>query len=260
MTLSRVVICKICGNEYKQIHPNHLRKHGITLQKYKQQYLNEPTMSDYLINLRRNLRLKDWEDSKYRERMLRLMHSPDRLEKITRTLCPIMLKKWEDPEYRKNTLAVLHSPEARRRQLEAIKTPRYKANMRTKLRQACSTLEARNRLARTRGLASIRPTKPELIFTAIIVEYNPPFKYVGDGSFLIGSKNPDFIDTLGSKKAVEIFGNYWHTENDEERRKLEFAKLGWDCLVIWEKELGALPPKLIVQRVLDFLLRVDRNA
>lgn len=70
------------------------------------------------------------------------------------------------------------------------------------------------------------------------------FEFVGDFSFWIGGKNPDFINK-NSKKIIELFGNYWHSKEitgvDElihERQRIKhFDKFGYKTLIIWENEI-----------------------
>ena len=82
-----------------------------------------------------------------------------------------------------------------------------------------------------------RPTNPEKKLIRIIEKYNLPFKYTGDGKFWIGRMNPDFISTNKEKICIEVFGRYWHTEDDIEKRSKYFAKYGWKMIVFWEDEL-----------------------
>lgn len=68
-----------------------------------------------------------------------------------------------------------------------------------------------------------------------------PFAY--NTKFRIGRWLPDFIAVDGSKRLIEVFGEYWHTRradsptDTEEGRKVAFSELGYDLLVIWENEL-----------------------
>ena len=57
----------------------------------------------------------------------------------------------------------------------------------------------------------IKPNNLEKKIIELINKYNLPFTYTGDGSFIIGRVNPDFIEINGHKLALEVFGNYWHT-------------------------------------------------
>lgn len=93
-----------------------------------------------------------------------------------------------------------------------------------------------------------KPTKPERKLGNIIKKNKFPFRYVGDGSVCIGSLNPDFIETNGRKKVIEVFGKAFHNPETsfvsvhdcqtEEGRKAAFAKRGFDCLIIWDDELN----------------------
>ena len=88
----------------------------------------------------------------------------------------------------------------------------------------------------------IRPNKPEKIFIELIEKNKLPFKYVGDGSYMVENKNPDFISN-DENYIIEIFGDYYHDEN---RRKLFYSRTyngtiqyykekGYKILIIWEK-------------------------
>lgn len=67
-------------------------------------------------------------------------------------------------------------------------------------------------------------------------EFSNQWKFVGDWSFNIGTKCPDFISCQG-KKVIELWGNYWH-RNDNPRDRIEYFKqYGYDCLIIWAHEL-----------------------
>lgn len=65
-----------------------------------------------------------------------------------------------------------------------------------------------------------------------------PFKYVGDGSFKIDGKCPDFIYEE-KNLIIEFFGELWHEKTDEQKRVDFFKQLGWNCLVIWGRDLGS---------------------
>jgi very-short-patch-repair endonuclease len=83
-----------------------------------------------------------------------------------------------------------------------------------------------------------RPTSLEKRFIEFIKKYNLPFAYCGDGSLLIGHKNPDFYETNGRKICIEVRDEFFRKpENYEQERIEHFAKYGWKCIVIWDKEL-----------------------
>lgn len=90
-----------------------------------------------------------------------------------------------------------------------------------------------------------KPNKKEQMIIDLINKNNLPYKYVGDGKLIIGSKNPDFI-YKNKSKIIEIFGSYWHKdkarcyEETKEGRIEYFKKYNFDTLIIWEEELKDL--------------------
>jgi LmbE family N-acetylglucosaminyl deacetylase len=61
-------------------------------------------------------------------------------------------------------------------------------------------------------------------------------EFVGNRKFWVGDKNPDFI-VKGTRKLIEIYGNYWHTKEEEKERVKYFEDRGYQCLVLWENEI-----------------------
>lgn len=70
--------------------------------------------------------------------------------------------------------------------------------------------------------------------------YPGDWKYVGDGSVILGRKNPDFINVNGRKLIIEMFGDYWHQGHDPEDRAKAFEPFGFRTLVIWQSEMNNL--------------------
>lgn len=82
-----------------------------------------------------------------------------------------------------------------------------------------------------------RPTLLEQKFIDIISKNNLPYKYVGDGSLIIGGKNPDFVNINGQKIVIELANTYFHDmENYFESRDKIFSVYGYRTLVIWEEK------------------------
>jgi G:T-mismatch repair DNA endonuclease (very short patch repair protein) len=84
----------------------------------------------------------------------------------------------------------------------------------------------------------IRPNKLELRFKNFLDENFPnEWKYVGDGYTWIAGKNPDFMNINGKKQLIELYGNYWHRDDNPQDRIDHFKKYGFDTLIVWEEEL-----------------------
>ena len=84
--------------------------------------------------------------------------------------------------------------------------------------------------AQLKGLLK-RPTSLEREMIELIDKYDLPYKYTGDGSFLIGFKNPDFVDINGKKICIEVGNIFHHQGNYAEERIKHFKKYGWECIV-----------------------------
>ena len=89
-----------------------------------------------------------------------------------------------------------------------------------------------------REALSKKPNNLEKDFYNTIVEKIPSLVYVGDFGFFVNGKNPDFIIDEGKDtfKCIDLFGNYWHQNENPEDRINHFKNAGYDLLVIWENE------------------------
>lgn len=145
----------------------------------------------------------------------------------------ILRQKHKDPEYRQRNIARLHwgrdkswaNPERKAARIRAMLTASWR-----------------------------RPTCPEKKVIDTIDEFNLPYKYVGDGAFILGGKNPDFMNINGEKKLVEVFGEYWHDRNSteaEDRQKV-FAQYGFHTLILWETDLKLMSHKEIAGAIRGF--------
>lgn len=104
-------------------------------------------------------------------------------------------------------------------------------------------------------------TKPERTMIEIIEKNNLPFKYTGNGTKLIGNLNPDFTHSEGDRKVIEIFGRAFHDPeiafapvpyNRQEEGRIKIMKNeGYNCLVLWDDEVGN--EEMVLNRVTDFM-------
>ncbi len=88
------------------------------------------------------------------------------------------------------------------------------------------------------------PSSLENKFLNIIDKYNLPYKYVGNGSFLIEGYNPDFININGEKIAIEVYARYFKELNNKNiacwknKRSEIFAKYGWKIIYLDETQIN----------------------
>lgn len=100
----------------------------------------------------------------------------------------------------------------------------------------------------------IKPNNKEFLLFKILKTLKlKKYQYVGDGKFLLGGFNPDFIN-IKDKKIIELYGDYWHNlENSKKRdkRRLKiYTRLGYQTLIIWEHELKDLD--FVVGKLIGF--------
>lgn len=85
--------------------------------------------------------------------------------------------------------------------------------------------------ARNRTIENKSEKKLHVILDRLFPER---FKWVGGGEKIIDGKCPDFIDE-SSKTIIELFGRYWHKEQEVETRVNHFQ--GYQTIVVWDTEL-----------------------
>lgn len=102
---------------------------------------------------------------------------------------------------------------------------------------------------RRKILSSRRPTDIEQVVIDVVEKYSLPYRYTGDGSFLIGRFNPDFVNTNDRKIAVDIFGDRWHDLKEIPLRKAAFAEYGWELVILWGHEVKSMTELEIAKRL-----------
>jgi len=96
------------------------------------------------------------------------------------------------------------------------------------------------------------PNNPEKRLLQMLEELYPhEWKFVGDGSLVIGGLNPDFANVNGKKLLIELFGDYWHRNDDPSERTSCFSPFGFRTLVIWESELDN--PLVVEDKIREFV-------
>lgn len=88
------------------------------------------------------------------------------------------------------------------------------------------------------------PSSLEEKFQKISHKYNLPYKFVGNGSFILGNYNPDFININNKKIAIEVYDRYYKKRNyisiEEWRKKRAkiFKEFGWKIMFFDETEVN----------------------
>jgi very-short-patch-repair endonuclease len=170
-------------------------------------------------------------------------------------------KAWRDAEFRKRIcpkLSVAQSKNAANKSRQMKELWANNEEFQTKMQKALPklwqklkghpnwvTLEARKRQSESLRKAYERPEvqanyrkcrqrKPNK-FESEFIESFPELKYVGDYSFWVGRKNPDFV-VPNTNICIDLFGNHWHDVQEAEDRIVYFSDRGYKLFIIWEKD------------------------
>lgn len=163
----------------------------------------------------------------------------------------ILRKSFLNPEVCKRATQTIRSERVRCRISESVRVhwDNLPEEQKESHRKRCSV----GQLERWKGLP--RATKEEFIRNSVIGNRPPTFPelvlqeylerefpgkwlYNGDkrAGIVIGTKIPDFVAMDGVKAVIEVFGAYWHDE-DEVDKKVDYYKgYGYRCLVLWDYE------------------------
>jgi hypothetical protein len=84
---------------------------------------------------------------------------------------------------------------------------------------------------------AVKPNNCEKKLNKLLDKMGLNYDYVGDFSYWVGGKNPDFVKNNGCKRIIEMFGRYWHTDEEAIKRKFLFGQYGYQTLIVWDDEL-----------------------
>ncbi len=148
---------------------------------------------------------------------------------------------WQTPEYRTNQMI-------KKRSKVYIEKARQAAR-----RGWMDKSKVEKRIRAILKGSAIRPNKSEIKLDSILQSTLPnEYRLNVKGEILIGRSIPDFVNINGQKKIVELFGEYWHPESDEQKRIKLFKKYGYTTLIVWESELNKV--KKLEEKLIKFNL------
>lgn len=98
---------------------------------------------------------------------------------------------------------------------------------------------------------SILPTSYERRIGKIIKKNNLPYEYTGNGSFLIGFLNPDFVNTNGEKICIEVYHDYWKIKSFGSEEKYQtwrnkwLSKYGWNAIYLNDNDIKGTDEEIV---------------
>lgn len=188
--------------------------------------------------------------------MLGLRHTPETITKMKLAHSARMPITDETREkLRISHTGYKHTLEQTQKIVVKTKGQKRSASVRKKISEVVKTTwssyteeEKVARLHPWRESLHLRPNGVEKVLLSLLVSLSSDWRYSGDNSLWVGTKNPDFWD--GDHKLVELFGDFWHKGEDPQVKIDYFKRRGYSCLVIWESELA--DPVEVKSRVLEW--------
>ena len=241
-----MIKCEICGKEFKEITNTHLGQHEMSMKEYMSSFPNNKVRSEE-SNYNRGSGHRDIplsEEEKEKLRKPKSEHMKDALKlayKEGRKLPPNIDGSWNKGLTKENHPSIMSTSQKLMGHpgQKGDDNPSKRPEVRKKLSDKRIELLKDDEWTKF-WIKSFHksPNKPEQRLINIIEKYQLPYKFVGNGEFILGGKNPDFMNINGEKKLIEIYGTYWHrNENPEDRIDL-FKEYGFETLIFWENELN----------------------
>jgi hypothetical protein len=199
-----------------------------------------------------------------KQKQSKTMKDKFRLDPIFRQMMKDAHKKMcADPAYRQSVSRALkgvdHSDPVYRQKIsntlkghDMPQEVKDKISKTLKIRWENMNIAEKDQMIRTlREKANIRPNRAEIELNNVLDAILPnEYKYVGDGSFILGGMNPDFMNINGQKKLIELYGDYWHKDDDPQERIDYFKQFGFQTLVVWEHKLKDV--RVLKETLLEF--------
>ncbi len=218
--------------------------------------------------------LKAWQDPEFRKmmgtifsrRLREYWKDPKYREKMKLVSSKVMEKLWKDPKFREKIPKVLAqankgripwnknlTKETDERVMQTSKKNKgqipwcigltKETDERIRLKADKIRGKHQPRELVEKRLRRRVPSSLEEKFSAIVKKYNLPYKFTGNGSFIIAHCNPDFINTNNEKIAVEVYSKYYKERDGrsilrwKHVRRQKFAKFGWKIIFFDETQV-----------------------
>lgn len=197
-------------------------------ESYSKQMSEIHNTPEYRDKLSKRMTIQ-WSNPEYKEKMSEIQNNPEYKEKISKQ----STTQWQNPDHRENISKKMKS---------VWENAEYKDKMSKRMTTQWQNPEYRAKILKT---ILKTPNKPEAILNQLTPE---EVRYTGNrawwcrikllvnGEYVTKSKNPDF-KIKGQKKVIELYGDYWHKNDNPDDLINAYKEIGFDCLVIWESEI-----------------------
>lgn len=203
----------------------------------------DPEFCKNVAEAARKMCLERWKNKEFREMMT---------ETARETMTKNSAGWWADEEFRANRFK-----QQSNRMKELWQNPEYRKQREIEMEEAWSNPERRAQVSQRfkdlwkqedyiKDMMEKRGRRPNGLETKFDDLTCGKIKYVGDGTFFKTwpngrIKNPDFrvYDQDGEpvKRIIELFGDYYHQDDDVQLHIEMWHRIGYEVLIIWESEL-----------------------
>lgn len=180
---------------------------------------------------------------KCRERMKNAWQEEEHRAKVSQAVQNL----WQDEDFQTKQRQIRQSEEYRECRKQIFQSGMYRKKMRLIALELWQEPKFVQKVLEGRH----QQTQPEQQMESLLDRLFPgEYQFVGLGEVIIGGKIPDFINVNGQKKIIEVYGNYWHQDDDPQERIDFFRQFGFETLVVWESELQNIDS--VVEKLVEF--------
>lgn len=106
------------------------------------------------------------------------------------------------------------------------------------------------------------PTDIEQKIIDLCKEFNLPFRFVGDGSFWLGNRNPDFNCIDNKRLLIEVYANFWKKDPIKYKidREKHFRYYGYETLFLDDRDLYPKNWKEVCLNKINRFLEENKNC
>ena len=247
------VTCLLCGREFDAVTNTHLKsEHGITVADYRKMFPSADLMSEEIKQrivdslegrvVSEETRQKLSESNKGNTSALGFRQTEEAKQRMSESKKGREVSEETRQKLSASLLGRVASEETKRQRSESQKElwrdSEYARMMSEVHKENWKNPEFARRMVEAQNR---KPNGPELQLLSVLSKHFPDeWKYVGDGTFWLEGKNPDFMNVNGEKQVIEIFGYYWHdpgyfpSRMSEEELIAHYREYGFNCIVFWE--------------------------
>lgn len=271
------ICCRICNKRMKLLGYKHLESHNLSMHEYRLlypndrlsvrktsiirncTYCNKPVSGKKMHAKRAFCNLECYWQWKNGVSYNDLFNSKTLANKIRSKKSKNMLgKNLGKPSWIKGkTYAEVYTPDVinyktqktREANTSRRHTKKQNKNHSSVVKKLWKTPDYLRKQMKARNWGVINKTEYKLLMLLDQLFPNE-YKFTGDGSLILDGRIPDFCNINGQKKIIELYGDYWHRNDDPKDRIALFKPFGYKTLVIWEHELKDLVS--LKQTLIDF--------